>query len=232
MPVERTGYAICTVMRSGSTWLAELLAGTGVLGFPAEYFSTEFQQQIRDAAYPTDRRAQAELILRDGATPNGIYGFKIFPVNLESVSRYFNWIEVFPNLRFIHLRRRDVLGQALSRVRAVQTRRWRSTHQEQHAARYDGAAILEALRFTASQDARWEVFFARNGIEPLRLVYEDALQAAGATIAAVADLVGFAWRPTGEAGEVGVEVQRDALTQEWRSRFLSEFADRNTLDQL
>lgn len=219
-------------MRSGSTWLAELLASTGVLGYPSEYFSTDFQRTIKGTSYPTDRRAQAELVLRDGATPNGVYGFKVFPVNLEDVSRYLEWTEVFPNLRFVHLRRRDVLGQALSRVRALQTRRWRSTHAEQSAARYDGEAILEALRLSAIQDARWEVFFARNGIEPLRLVYEDALKAANATVGAVADLVGLETTPTGVFDATRVAVQRDALTEEWRSRFLSEFANRNVLDRL
>ena len=40
------GYAICTTIRSGSTWLSELLASTGQLGRPAEYFSTKFQKRI------------------------------------------------------------------------------------------------------------------------------------------------------------------------------------------
>ena len=225
------GYAICTVARSGSTWLAEVLGRTGVLGRPAEYFSTDFQRGTADPDYPADRAAQVRLVLTAGATPNGVYGFKMFPMNLDDVSRHISWTEAFPDLRFVHLSRRDVLGQALSRVRAFQTRRWRSTLPEQAVPVYDGAAILDALRLTVRQDARWTVYFARNGIAPLRLVYEDALDAVAATVASVADLVGLE-APPASVADIGLAVQRDALTEVWRARFLSEYRDRDALDAL
>lgn len=231
MVPAHTGYAICTVGRSGSTWIAELLGSTGVLGYPSEYFSTGFQKEfIGGPAYPSDRMAQVEHVLRAGATPNGVYGLKIFPIHLDDVLQHLRWTEVFPNLRFIHWRRRDVLGQALSRVRAFQTQRWRSTLSSRAEPHYDGEAILDAVHWTVSQDARWELFFARNGIEPLRFVYEDALGAVGATIDAIADLVGLESRPD-PVSEITVDVQRDGLTEAWRSRFLAEYADRDTMDR-
>lgn len=233
MASEQTGYVICTVGRSGSTWLAELLSSTGVLGHPSEYFSTGFQRYINGPTYPTDRMAQVRHVLQVGATPNGVYGFKIFPVHLEEVSQHLKWTEVFPRLRFIHWRRRDVLGQALSRVRAFQTQQWRSTLATRAEPHYDGEAILDAIRWTVGQDARWEMFFARNGIEPLRFVYEDALQAADATVDAVARLVGLATGAMPAAvHEIEVAVQRDASTEAWRARFLAEFANRDGIDRL
>lgn len=228
----RRGYAICTVARSGSTWLAEVLGRSGVLGRPAEYFSTDFQRGTADPDYPADRAAQVRLVLTAGTTPNGIYAFKMFPMNLDDVSRHLDWTEAFPDLRFVHLQRRDVLGQALSRVRAFQTRRWRSTLPERAAPVYDGAAILDALRLTVRQDARWTLYFARNGIAPLRLVYEDALDDADAAVAAVAELVGLEAPPPAATVDIGIAVQRDALTEAWRARFLSEYGDRDALDTL
>ncbi len=229
---DRRGYAICTVLRSGSTWLAELLASTGRLGYPSEYFSTDVQRRIRTPAYPEDRAAQAEIVMTQGATPNGVYAFKMYPIDLETVSRHIAWTKVFPNLRFVYLRRRDVLGQALSRVRAVQTRQWRSTLSRRAEPHYDGEAIREALRTTVMQDARWTIFFARNEIEPLRLVYEDALQAQTATVAAVAALIGLDTPPMPAPNDIAIAVQRDAQTEEWRARFLADYANPDVIDPI
>lgn len=226
------GYAICTVGRSGSTWLAELLGGTNVLGRPSEYFSTAFQQRLNGPSYPVDRAAQVAHVREAGTTPNGIYAFKIFPVHFAAVSHELSWRAAFPDLRFIHWRRRDVLGQAISRVRAEQTQQWRSTLPRLREPTYDGAAIRDAMHWLVAQDARWDLFFARNGLIPLRLVYEAALLAPQATVDAVADLVGLASRPTIDFSRIEIAVQRDASSADWRRMFLDEYADLDWIEDL
>ncbi len=224
------GYAICTTIRSGSTWLAELLASTGQLGRPAEFFSTKFQKRVRSPDYPEGARGQIAHALEHGSTPNGVYGLKIYPMQLDGLSRRLNWTEVLPGLGFVHFGRRDLLGQAISRVRVNQTLQWRSTLPAAAEPRYDGAAILDAMRETVAQDARWQLFFARNGIAPLRLVYEDALSAADATVEAVARLVGIEGPVVAAPERIAVAVQRDATNAEWRERFVAEFGDRDAMD--
>lgn len=224
------GYAICTTVRSGSTWLAELLASTGQLGRPAEYFSTKFQRRVCSPDYPEGAREQIAHALEHGATPNGVYGLKIYPLQLDGLSRRLNWTEFLPDLRFVHLGRRDLLGQAISRARVSQTLQWRSTLPAAAEPRYDGAAILSAMREIVAQDARWQLFFARNGIAPLRLVYEDALGAPDATVKAVARLVGIEGPAVAAPERIAVAVQRDATTAEWRERFVADFGDRDAMD--
>ena len=225
-----TGYAICTTIRSGSTWLAELLASTGRLGRPAEYFSTKFQKRVRSPDYPDTVRGQIAYALDHGRTPNGIYGFKIYPMQLDWMSARLNWTESFPDLRFVHLQRRDLLGQAISRARVNQTLQWRSTLPASAEPRYDGAAILEAMRETVAQDARWTLFFSRTGIAPLRLVYEDTLSEVDATVDAVARLVGVDGPVAAAPERIPFTVQRDDVSAEWRDRFIAEFGDRDAMD--
>ncbi|MBE7199638.1 MAG: hypothetical protein INR70_17795 [Parafilimonas terrae] len=232
MTPSRTGYAVCTLIRSGSTWLAELLDSTGVLGHPAEYFSTRFRQRLDTPDYPSDPADQVDYVLRHGTTPNGVYGFKIYPLQLEGLLQRVRWTERFPALKFVHWRRRDVLGQALSRTRAVQTQRWRASFSGVREPAYDGEAILESITWLAAQEARWELFFARNGLEPLRLVYEDALRAPAETVSAVARLVGLDPAPPADVTRVGVTVQRDEITAAWRERFLDEYADLDVFGRL
>ena len=99
-------------------------------------------------------------------------------------------------------------------------------------AAYDGQAILAEMRWAALQDARWELFFARNAIAPLRLAYEDALRDPQGAVDAVAALVGLADRPAADPAGIALAVQRDAVTEAWRARFLDEYGDPDVMDDL
>src|SRR5262245_15968954 len=120
-PVARTGYALCTEPRSGSNYVCWLLDTTGVLGHPTEYFNVQtmrFGLGMRD--YPSDPESQLSAITRLGTTSNGVYGLKLFSWQFD-LAKSTNWARRLPSLRFIHLVRLDVLGQAISHVRALQT---------------------------------------------------------------------------------------------------------------
>ena len=86
------------------------------------------------------------------------------------------------------------------------------------------------MRETLAQDARWTLFFARTGIVPLRLVYEDALSAADATVAAIARLVGVEGPVLAAPERIAVAVQRDGQSADWRKRFVAEHGDRDAID--
>lgn len=228
----RIGYAICGVGRSGSSWFAKVLGSTGVLGLPQDFLNTPYQRRLYGPSYPADRAEQVRRILTDGATSNGVYGLKVFPIYLYNALQRIRWTELLPNLRFVHWRRRDILGQALSRHRALQTLQWRSTQGTRIEPVYNGEEILEGMRWIAIQDARWEVFFARNGVEPLRLVYEDVMSTLQASVDAVARLVGVEGQPRIDPTQVELEIQRDATTEGWRARFLRDYGDLNEIDVL
>lgn len=225
------GYAVCTSGRSGSNWLCELLTSTGVLGNPLEYFNVEARRRRTDPDYPDDPAEQLARIVTTGATPNGVYGVKVFPSHLDALAGRVRWADALPNLRFVELRRRDVLGQAISLTRSEQTGRFRSTEHESVAPQYDGEAIAANLRFFARDQARWAAYFARNGIAPLRLTYERVVDEPQRAIDAVAALVGI---PDARIVPALVEqrVMHDALTHAWRERFCAEYADPNVMDAI
>ncbi len=231
-PAARAGYAICGTARSGSSWFAGALDSTGALGHPADAFNTLYQRRVLGAHYPADRAEQIRLVLTEGATENGIYGVKVFPIQLFRMGQQIGWTRHLPNLRFIHWRRRDLLGQALSRHRALQTLQWRSTLEPLGDAVYDGRAIMEALTWAAVQDARWEVFLARNGIAPLRLVYEDVMTDLQGAIDGVSTLMGLDHRPRADSSRIGLEIQRDDETEAWRARFIGEHGNPDAMDEL
>jgi LPS sulfotransferase NodH len=230
-PANR-GYAICTSGRSGSNLLCQYLSSTGMLGNPLEYFNGSGRRLLGYPEYPDDPSKQIAWILTKGATPNGIYGLKIFPGQIEQIEKSIRWTDLLPNLRFVLLKRRDILGQALSAVRAMQTEQWRASMPERGSALYDGAQIYERLQIAARDYARWNIFFARRAVAPAVIIYEDLLADPQSAVDRVADLFGLRGRARAAGERIDLKIQRDAITEEWRARFLDEYRDRNELDLL
>jgi LPS sulfotransferase NodH len=221
----RRGYAICTEARSGSVFLSHLLRSTGRLGKPWEFFHDPAVAR----AVVADPEAELLRLAREAATPNGVYGLKVFTPHFDMVVGA-RWAERLPGLAFVHLSRRDLLAQAISLARALQTGQYKGDQPPGAAPLYDRAQIADCLARIAWGQARWESWFARNGIEPLRLVYEEVAAAPQAAVDAVARLVGLDGPVPVDASQVAVRVQRDAATLEWRERFVRETGDISYLD--
>ena len=217
------GYVICTQARTGSTFLCEVLASTGVLGQPTEYFNTE-GLRIGTPDYPDDPAAQLEQIVTAGATPNGVYGLKIMPHHFDRVAQT-KWAERLPSLSFVSLVRLDLLSQAISAVRATQTQQWVAGNPAKGEPAYDRGAIEEQLQWFLEERTRWSRYFARNGMPVLHLFYEQLVRAPQSAADAIAQLLGLPERPMVDLGKVASVVQSDDLNREWRDRFVRESRD-------
>jgi LPS sulfotransferase NodH len=226
------GYAICTSGRSGSNLLCQYLSSTGILGNPLEYFNGSGRRMLGNPEYPDDPTEQIKWVLTEGATPNGIYGLKVFPPQIDRIAKSVHWTELLPKLNFVVLKRRDILGQAISGVRAAQTNQWRASMAAQGALTYDGQQIYERLRTIAQEYARWDIFFARKGLQPTTISYEDLLTNPQTAVDQIAHLFGLRGQALVASQRVDLTVQRDANSEEWRRRFLGEYSDPNDLDCL
>ena len=219
----RTGYVICGEARSGSTFLAHLLKSTGMLGHPWEFFADPavVDRMKREPAFFAER-------LQRASSDNGIYGLKVFTPHFDNAVRM-RWVERLPEPHFIHLRRNDLLAQAISLVRAQQSGQYKSTVKAGGETRYDGRMIADRLTRIAHGQARWECYFARNGIRPLRLVYEDIIADPQGAIDAIAGLVSLSDVPT-DLSQVELVRQTDSVSDDWTRRFVAEMGDLSYLD--
>ena len=230
-PIQH-GYAICTVPRSGSNFVGQVLASTGTLGKPLEYFNGPGRRHFEDPTYPDEPELQVGRILSDGATPNGIYALKLFPFQLDAVQDKIRWTKLLPELHFVYLVRRDLVGQALSWSRAIQTVQYRHDQKPQAVANYDASHIMKCLHDIARLNARWEVYFAANCISPLKLVYEDILANPQHGVAEVARLVGLGATPQADMSKITVQRQSDDLSEQWRGQFLLDAGNRDRISEL
>jgi LPS sulfotransferase NodH len=223
------GYVICTVPRSGSNWLGQLLASTGRLGQPLEYFNAAARRALTDPDYPDNPRLQVERVLTMGSTPNGIYGLKLFAPQFREIEKGVRLTRDLPNLRFLFLRRRDLLGQAISWTRALQANQYRASQPLQGEWTYDGPFILARLRQAVEEYAQWSAYFARTGQAPLEVAYEDMLEDPRRVVEQVAALFGLSGRVRVRPEAVDIAIQRDAMSEDWRRRFLAEHGDMDRL---
>jgi LPS sulfotransferase NodH len=224
MVIANRGYAICTTPRSGSNFLSQLLTSTGVLGRPLEYFNGPARRVLDHPDFPDDPEAQLAAIPRLGATPNGIYGLKLFMSQFDQVAQT-RWPCRLPGLSFVYLERRDVLGQAISWARAEQTGQYRSTSSVMAQPTYDPALIRARLSMLLVEQARWRDYFAVNAVTPLCLLYEDVARAPAPAVEAVSRLMGLTDPPRIDPERIDLAIQRDALNDDWRARFVAEHAD-------
>lgn len=226
------GYAICTQPRSGSNLFCQYLSSTGQLGYPLEYFNGSGRRALGMPDYEDDPHWQIQFIRSRAVTPNGVYALKLFAHQLDAVSASLRWTALLPKLKFVYHERRDLLGQAISWVRAMQTGQYRSTQAVSGGIQYDGKAILDRLSAIVRERARWETYFARTGISPLRTTYEDLLADPPREVCRVATHVGLRDPITIDPARIDLTLQRDALSEEWRCRFHEEFGDPDRIDAL
>ena len=185
-------YLLCATPRSGSTLLCGLLTSSGVAGRPASYFN---RRGLHDYAVewqvtrPRDGRiddAYVRAALAAGRTANGVFGGRIMAETLpeligdlgagSAVSDVELLSAHFGRLGFVHLRRRDVVGQAVSWAKARQTRFWHPGEAVQPGGQpphYDKELIGRLVTAIEKGEAEWARWFAANGIVPHEVVYEE-----------------------------------------------------------
>jgi len=149
----------------------------------------------RDPAWrPPNFKGLVDEALRLGTTENGVLGTKIMwayfrdfvrlarrTPGLEDVRPYDVPACVLPNLRrFVWIRRDDTTRQAVSLWKALQTQQWRRDSDDDvggQGLRFSFAAVDHLKLRIDEHNAAWQSFFERSGVEPLRIVYEEFIEA-------------------------------------------------------
>jgi LPS sulfotransferase NodH len=117
---------------------------------------------------------------------------------------------------YIHVHRPDVVAQAVSFWRAVQTRMWRRRPHAEHDVRatYHAGAIAHAVAMLREQNDCWRGWFADEAIEPIDVPYPTLLGEVTAVVATVLEAIGQDPRPA-----PALAAQTDERSDEWVERY-------------
>jgi LPS sulfotransferase NodH len=212
--------------------LCGLLASTGLAGRPEEYFwrddERRWSQRWRVSTFSDYLRAA----VGQGSTPNGVFGAKVMYGYLPDLlgklaelpgGRGLGDRELlerqFPNLRCLWIWREDVVAQAVSWARALQTNVWAAGDgQPATTPRFDFAQIDELVRAAEEGRTGWRRWFDSNGFVPMGIRYEDLVADKTGTTRRALDFLGIDV-PADLPIRTRSARQSDALNREWAARY-------------
>jgi len=205
-------YLICTTQRAGSNLLCSLLHQTGVAGMvPHPALDQELALQAilgpngwGVPACPVQGAGQLRAFLLEcfeqSRSPNGVGGWKLMMTHVEQLARRLDGsgdpahvVElVSEDCRFVFLYRADLLGQAISIVRAMNTQCWDSGSQAEFRGLeiFDPHEALARCERLQAANQQWRRLLADTGDRYLELTYEQLTEDPAATVGRVCDHIG------------------------------------------
>jgi LPS sulfotransferase NodH len=222
---------LATEGRSGSEFLCQLMGATGRLGRPSEYLNTYWMRRFI-ADFPDDVGSQMAIAHRVGTTANGCFAMKTHPLHIDRLLQGGSVTAAFPGPVFVRTYRRDMLAQAVSLYRARYSNRYHAYVAAERDIDFDSEAIRQLLIELARDRARWEVYVARNAIDPLMIAYEDLAADPYSVIREIARHAGESIEHADLHLAVPLCTQRDAISMAWKQRFLDECRNLDVLETI
>lgn len=172
-------YVMYFTPRSGSSWITDIAGKTRKLGLPGEVFNPNFLPKITQSYNATTMDEYCDILKRRRNTQD-VFGFQITYHQLAAVFRSeTDFLKRFPSPTCFWLIRRDIVAQAVSLYKMVQTQVGHAPQLDTDEIRareqsftYDGPAIRHWVQHILSAEMKTEAMFARHGLTPLRMSYE------------------------------------------------------------
>lgn len=235
-------YLICSTPRVGSNLLSSLIFGTRVLGHPREYFCPFQVATYGPELCGLTRVRNAEELHRyiDAVKAkfgsHGRFGIKAHLHQLRhALELGYDFDGRFPD-RFVHITRADVIGQAISHERALQTGAWTAQQKEARRPELAPEKIRATVHGFVQENQAWEALFRNYDVEPYRLSYEALCADMEGELARLLEYLEVDPHtvdvPTAvRAATSHFKPQRDALNDEWRARYLTWINERARVQQ-
>jgi trehalose 2-sulfotransferase len=230
-------YIIASVQRSGTHLLCSILRSTGIAGSPEEHFLSKPGETWEKRWRTPSRVAYVQNVLRGNTAANGVFGTVVMRSYFERMLQMLREIPAYKTLngaellsavfcqpKYIWMRRRNHVEQAVSWAMACQTGVWTQKAEEKSKPRvipkFDFKVIDEWCNRIKAHDEGWENYFRENQIEPLVLFYEDVVASHRATAERVLEFLGLPFAPDIEIPPPAVEKQATRISEEWAACYL------------
>jgi LPS sulfotransferase NodH len=219
-----------------------LLKSTKIAGCPESYFRIQDREKWSAAlnvGNNSNFKEFLEACLTAGQTNNGVFSSRIMwgtmdelIVDIKSEFSDINGNDrnvlthAFGKAKFIYLKRKNYVAQAVSRLRAEQTGVWHVTNTngpDKECLNYSASDIERFVVEGDEHNKEWAKWFSSNGIEPYGVSYEDLVENPESTIKGI---LSFLDLPFDDSFQLRSDNKRmsDALSQEWIDRYNDERA--------
>jgi trehalose 2-sulfotransferase len=196
LPSPDRHYVIVFTARSGSSWLTNILSETKLLGFPEEYLNPNFVRGVASAVNSTVPEEFLAGLRRRRQTPNGVFGLEARELDIELFGADC-FFETFDDAVFFNLWRENLVAQAVSLFRAVETQQFHIKQGEQAAAppAYDTKSIGKWMIHLALQENANLKMLQQRRRPFVNLRYEEMVQSRRQTLRIFAEELGIELSP-------------------------------------
>lgn len=224
----RLTYMLATIPRTGSSWLGHVLWESGCLGAPLEYINFDEGHYGFARGAPEQQDLLWRSVRRRRTSPNGVFGFKAFPMQLEALQagnpallqQVMAGVMAGAPPRIVYLQRRDRVAHAVSYARATLSGVWRAEQEagQRDQPEYSENAMRTAERWIDTQQGAWEDMFRDLRLDPLRIWYEDAVADPAGMVTRVAEYLGVTIDPGAAVAVPKVVKQAEGEAKRWAER--------------
>ena len=242
-PIGRTpkmkpaiSYIIASTQRSGTHLLCSILRSTGIAGSPGEFFMSKPGETWEERWNVPSRAGYIERVFQDNTGTNGVFGavvmwsyFERMLQMLQEVREYNRFsgaellAELFNRPKYIWMRRRNRVEQAVSWAMACQTGVWAQKggviSQPCATPIFDFKVIDEWCNRIAAHEASWANYFRENQIEPVVLYYEDIVASHRTAAERVLELLALPLPHRMEIPAPAVEKQANEISAQWAASY-------------
>lgn len=185
-------YFVCTTGRTGSGLLCSSLWQTELAGRPDEFFSGNVTKQYAETWKSTGYLDYLDHAIEFATTENGVFGAKVKAEQIADIEACLGdagvsfaqtgldfMLAKLPESKFVWLRRRDTIRQAISLWKARRTGAFNLRSGGPRPGSelpFDRQAIDDDAEKIKKGDAIWHRFFQDRHFAPLELFYEDHLE--------------------------------------------------------
>lgn len=135
--------------------------------------------------------------------------------------------ELFPNLNYIWIMRRDKVRQAVSLWKGLQTLIWwqrtgAPLPELKKDPEYDFEAIDYFVQEIVFHEAAWQAYFTRYGLAPFTVIYEDFVPAYEATALRIMDWLNISYPQNLVFGSRRLQKQANGISEDWVKRYRAD----------
>ncbi|MEM1274449.1 MAG: Stf0 family sulfotransferase [Pseudomonadota bacterium] len=234
--VARVGDPVTTVLiastpRCGSHMIGHAMAATGRLGVPFEYANRANMVEWMRRLGTDTPRATLDAIMQRRTSPNRVFGIKAHFEQIAVFGSIDAFLAALPGLRVVHLRRADILRQAVSYAFAKQTGVWIAGQEATRPkAEFDYGLIERCLTDIAIQNAQWSSAFRDRKLDVLEITYETAVLDVAVAVDRIAAFCGVL--DPGQTLNAPVSTSKQSnrsRTEDWIERFVEQSQRRPAL---
>jgi LPS sulfotransferase NodH len=216
-------YYICFTNRSGSNYLANLIASDGRMNLAGE--NTNFDTVIEWSKRNNFKSFKEYYYWLSESHKGSLnkFGCKVGAGQLVYLMNegLLKQLELKP--KFIHIVRKDVVAQAVSMLIATKTQSWTSSHDGNNVqVQFDFPLIANIASNICTENSIFNLVFRILEVDPLVIVYEDLINNPQSSLDLISDFLGVPNLRYVE-NKIKLQKQADGLNKAFIEKFKSNF---------